>query len=59
MLKRSQEEKLAKLTPAAQKIELDRIELEAIAHFQRQLDDLESALEMLRMGHWQAPRVTD
>jgi hypothetical protein len=49
-LKKSQEDKLARLTPA-QKAELDRIELEAIAHFEGQLDDLESALGMLRMGH--------
>jgi hypothetical protein len=49
-LKRSQEDKLAKLTPA-QKAELDRIELAAIANFQGVLDELESALGVLRMGH--------
>ena len=49
-LKKSQEGKLAKLTPA-QKSELERIEMEAVGHFVGQLDDLESALGMLRMGH--------
>jgi len=49
-LKKSQEDKLAKLTPA-QRTELDRIELEAIANFEGVLDELEAALGVLRMGH--------
>jgi hypothetical protein len=44
------EEKLAKLTNA-QKLELQEIEEKAIANFSGQLDELESALGMLRMGH--------
>lgn len=44
------EENLAKLTPT-QKAELDRIEADAIAEFKGYLDELESALGMLRMGH--------
>lgn len=48
--KKSKEEKLARLSPAL-RAELDRIEEEAIAEFRGQLDDLESALGMLRMGH--------
>lgn len=48
--RKSKEEKLARLSPA-QRAELDRIEAEAIANFKGQLDDLESALGMLRMGH--------
>ena len=43
-------EKLARLSPG-QRAELDRIEAEAVAEFKGQLDDLESALGMLRMGH--------
>lgn len=44
------EQKLARVS-AAQRAELDRIEGDAIAEFKGQLDDLESALGMLRMGH--------
>lgn len=44
------EEKLAKLTDE-QKVELHKIEEDAIANFSGQLDELESALGMLRMGH--------
>lgn len=44
------EEKLAKLTDE-QKVELQKIEEDAIAGFSGQLDELESALGMLRMGH--------
>jgi hypothetical protein len=54
--KKRREEKLAKLSPA-QRAELDRIEADAIADFKGQLDDLESALGMLRMGYqfgWKA-----
>lgn len=43
-------EVLAKLTPA-QKQKLEEIEENAIAGFTGQLDELESALGMLRMGH--------
>ena len=42
--------KLKKLT-AAQKAELEDIEAKAIARFAGSLDELESALGMLRMGH--------
>jgi hypothetical protein len=48
--RKSKTEKLAKLT-IAQRAEIDEIESEAIARFKGQLDDLESALGMLRMGH--------
>jgi hypothetical protein len=48
--KKSKEEKLAKLSPA-QRAQLDEIEAGAIADFQGDLDELESALGMLRMGH--------
>ena len=48
--KKSKEEKLAKLSPA-QRAQLDRIEADAQATFVGQLDELESALGMLRMGH--------
>jgi len=48
--KKPREERLAKLT-AAQKQELLHIEENAIADFSGQLDELESALGMLRMGH--------
>ena len=48
--KKSKEEKLARLTPE-QKRQLDEIEGNAIADFQGDLTDLESALGMLRMGH--------
>lgn len=44
------EEKLAKLTEE-QKHQLDEIEGNAISSFRGQLDELESALGMLRMGH--------
>lgn len=43
-------EKIAKLTDA-QKHQLQEIEEKAIANFQGQLDELESALGMLRMVH--------
>ena len=42
--------KLKKRT-AAQKAELEEIEAKAIARFEGSLDELESALGMLRMGH--------
>src|SRR5450759_5384180 len=48
--KKSKEEKLYKLTDAERK-RLDEIEAEAIAGFQGDLDQLESALGMLRLGH--------
>jgi len=48
--KKPREERLAKLT-AAQMQELKHIEENAIADFSGQLDELESALGMLRMGH--------
>lgn len=48
--KKSKDEKLKKLT-AAQRVHLDEIEANAIADFQGQLDELESAIGMLRMGH--------
>lgn len=44
------EEKIVKLT-AVQIKQLQEIEEKAIANFQGQLDELESALGMLRMGH--------
>lgn len=44
------EEKLAKLTDT-QKQELQEIEEKAIANFNGMLDELESALGMLRLGH--------
>lgn len=44
------ETRLAKLT-VAQKLQLQEIEENGIAHFRGQLDELESALGMLRMGH--------
>ena len=44
------EEKLAKLTNEQQQ-QLHQIEEDAIANFSGQLDELESALGMLRMGH--------
>lgn len=47
--KKPREQRLAKLSPA-QRSELDLIEADAIADFKGQLDDLESALGMLRMG---------
>ena len=47
--KKSKEEKLYKLTDAERKF-LEEIEAEAIASFKGQLDELESALGMLRMG---------
>lgn len=48
--KKSKEEKLHKLSPA-ERARLEEIENNAIAHFQGQLDELESALGLLRMGH--------
>lgn len=48
--KKPREEKLAKLTDE-QKQQLLEIEENAVATFQGQLDELESALGMLRMGH--------
>lgn len=48
--KKPRDQKLARLS-SAQRAELDRIEADAIADFKGQLDDLESALGMLRMGH--------
>lgn len=43
-------EPLAKLSPE-QKAEMDRIEQDAIRHFQGQFDDLERVIGMLRIGH--------
>ena len=48
--KKSKEEKLYKLTDAQRK-RLEAIEAEAIAGFKGDLDQLESALGMLRLGH--------
>lgn len=48
--KKSKDEKLKKLTPA-QRSQLEEIEANAIAEFHGQLNDLESAIGMLRMGH--------
>lgn len=48
--KKPREQRLAKLSPS-QRAEIDRIEADAVADFKGQLDDLESALGMLRMGH--------
>jgi hypothetical protein len=47
---KSKEAKLAKLS-AEQRAQLEEIERDAVAKFRGQLDDLESALGMLRMGH--------
>ncbi len=47
---KTKEEKLHKLTDAERK-RLNEIEAEAIAAFRGQLDELESALGMLRMGY--------
>jgi hypothetical protein len=44
------QEKLAQLT-VEQRLQLQQIEEDAIAEFSGQLDELESALGMLRMGH--------
>lgn len=44
------EEKIARLS-AAQELQIKAIEEAAIANFRGQLDELESALGMLRMGH--------
>ncbi len=49
-------ERLAQLTPE-QKIELQSIEDNALTHFKGMLDELESALGMLRMGHHLGWRV--
>ncbi len=48
--KKPREQKLAKLT-AAERAELDRIELDAIAEFEGDMHELEAALGMLRLGH--------
>lgn len=48
--KKPKQEKLAKLTDE-QKQELQDLEATAVANFSGQLDELESALGMLRMGH--------
>ena len=48
--KKTKEEKLAKLTPE-QRRRLEEIEADAIADFEGDLPDLESALGMLRLGH--------
>jgi len=48
--RKSKDEKLRKLT-TAQRAHLDEIEANAIADFRGQLDELESAIGMLRMGH--------
>ncbi len=48
--KKSREEKLAKLTPD-QEAELRRIEEDAIERFEGVVDELESALGLLRLGH--------
>lgn len=48
--KKTREQKLAKLT-AEQEAEINAIERRAIADFKGQLDDLERAVGMLRMGH--------
>lgn len=48
--KKTKDEKLKVLSPA-QRAELDRIEADAIANFKGQLDELESAIGMLRIGH--------
>ena len=48
--KKPREQKLARLSPS-QRTELERIEADAIADFKGQLDELESALGMLRLGH--------
>ena len=47
---KSKQDKLAKLTDE-QRLQLQQIEEDAIAEFGGQLDELESALGMLRMGH--------
>jgi hypothetical protein len=43
-------QQLAHLSPE-QHTDLERIEREAILHFEGQVDDLEKALGMLRLGH--------
>lgn len=48
--RKAKDEKLKKLS-AAQRAHLDEIEANALADFQGQLDELESAIGMLRMGH--------
>ena len=58
--KKQREQKLARLSPS-QRAELDRIEADAIADFKGQLDELESALGMLRLGHhvgWKVLYIT-
>lgn len=54
--KKSKEEKLARLS-AAQRAELDRIEADAIASYQGDLTELESALPtnvLQEMGAWES-----
>lgn len=55
----SEEDNLAKLAPitVAQAAELDRIERHAIACFRGQVEELESALGMLRLGYHVGWRV--
>lgn len=48
--KKSRDEKLYKLS-AEERRQLDEIELDTIARFQGQFDELESAIGMLRLGH--------
>jgi hypothetical protein len=48
--KKPRDQKLAKLT-AAQRAQLDQIELDAIADYKGDLHELEAALGMLRLGH--------
>ena len=48
--KKAAKEKLAKLTDE-QRTTLDRIEAQAISGFQGQIQELEAALGMLRLGH--------
>lgn len=52
MVRRTQPSKfpLAKLTEA-QRADLDRLEQEAILHYQGGIDELEKALGLLRLGH--------
>lgn len=54
--KPSPESRYAKLTPE-QVADLDRIEREAVINFEGQLDDLEKAIGMLRLGHHLGWRV--
>lgn len=54
--RKPRESKLAKLTPE-QLAELDRLEKEAVMDFEGQIDDLEKAIGMLRIGHHVGWRV--